>query len=129
MRISDQDLHGRVVISRDGAVIGEITKLFLTGDCQVDAVEVKLRKATAERLRTRHSLLHSATVEIPAHSIQSIGDTVILSVPIEELQREAPSEMEGPRAEPETQPRPAELAGQPRPTRSGTFTSPAPARR
>jgi sporulation protein YlmC with PRC-barrel domain len=96
-------------------VIGEITKLFLTPDCRIDALEVKLRKATAERLRTRHSLLHPATIEIPAQSIQSIGDTVIMSAAFEDLRAPEPAP-----ARAEGEPAPA------RPTRTETLTSPAP---
>jgi len=50
MRLSDQNLKGRTVISSDGQAIGEITSLFLDSEeWRVEAIQVGLRKGTADR--------------------------------------------------------------------------------
>lgn len=86
MRVTDDNLHGRVVLSADGLALGEIEKLFfLSGAFAIDAVLVKLRKDIAERLGMKHSTFHAATMEIPAGFVQSVGDAVILSAKLDEL--------------------------------------------
>jgi sporulation protein YlmC with PRC-barrel domain len=86
MKYSDEELHGRVVLSGDGLAIGEITKLFIDpADWRVEAIQVKLRKEIAERVGASRSIFHAATIEIPAHLIQSVGDAVLLNVPIDNL--------------------------------------------
>lgn len=81
MRLTDDKLRGRIVISGDGRAIGEISQLFLE-DLHVAAIEVKLRKEIAEELGAERGLFHAATLEIPSHMVQSVGDAVILSVPV-----------------------------------------------
>jgi len=86
MRLSDDNLHGRVVISGDGIAIGEITRVFLdSSEWRVEALQVKLRRESAERLGANRSMFHAATLEIPTRMIQSVGDAVILSVPLDGL--------------------------------------------
>lgn len=87
MRISDDNLHGRVVLSADGLAIGEVHKLFFNGaQFAIEAVEVKLRKEIAERLGIKHSTFHPATLEIPANYVQSVGDAVLLAARLDDLQ-------------------------------------------
>jgi len=86
MRQSEDNLHGRVVLSSDGRVIGEIAKLFVDDtDWRIDAIQVKLRKDIAERIGASRGIFHAATIEIPAHLIASSGDAVILTVPVDAL--------------------------------------------
>lgn len=92
MRQSDDNLHGRVVLSSDGRVIGEIVKLFVDDtDWRVDAIQVKLRKDIADRIGASHSMFHAATLEIPAQLIASSGDAVILNIAVDAL-RSPPAE-------------------------------------
>ena len=48
MRLSDEDLRRRVVISGDGVALGEIAHVFLnSSDLHVEALQVKLRRKVA----------------------------------------------------------------------------------
>src|SRR5215207_6937585 len=86
MRITDDNLHGRVVLTADGLAIGEVNKLFFHGGAfAIDAIEIKVRREMAERLGLKHSPFKPAMMEIPAGAVQSVGDAVILSAKLEEL--------------------------------------------
>lgn len=86
MRITDDNVHGRVVLTGDGIAIGEVSKLFIDGErFSISAIEVKLRKDPAERLGFTRSILHRPTLEIPTGLVRSVGDAVILTVPFDEL--------------------------------------------
>ena len=88
MRLSDENLKGRTVIAADGQAIGEIASLFLDSEgWRVEAIQVALRKETADRLGAPRSIFHGGTVEIPVHLIQSVGDTVVLSTPVDGLRQ------------------------------------------
>ena len=87
MRITDDNLHGRVVLTADGIALGEVSKLYLLGgQFAIDAISVKLRKESAERLGLKHSPFNAAHIEIPAGFVQSVGDAVLLSVKLDDLQ-------------------------------------------
>jgi sporulation protein YlmC with PRC-barrel domain len=87
MRITDDNLHGRVVLTADGLAIGEVNKLFFHGgQFALDALEIKVRKEIAEKLGLKHSTFHPATMEIPVGFVQSVGDVVLLTAKLEELQ-------------------------------------------
>lgn len=74
------------MISSDGIAIGEITRLFVeSDDWRIEALQVKLRKDSAERLGANRSMFRSVTVDIPSTAVQSVGDAVILSVPLDHL--------------------------------------------
>lgn len=97
MRITDDNLHGRVVLTADGLAIGELNRLFFHGEqFSIDAIEIKVRKETADRLGLKHSTFHPATLEIPAGFIQSVGDAVILSAKLDDL-RSLPAPTNGAR--------------------------------
>jgi sporulation protein YlmC with PRC-barrel domain len=86
MKISDDNLRGRVVLSSDGLAIGEIERLFIDPtNLRISSLEVRLRKDIADRVGAHRSLFHGATIEIPANAVQSTGDVVILSVPLDAL--------------------------------------------
>ena len=92
MRITDDNLHGRVVLTADGLAIGEVNKLFFHGaQFAIDALEIKVRKEIAEKLSLKHSTFHPATMEIPVGFVQSVGDAVLLTAKLEELQMIQPS--------------------------------------
>jgi sporulation protein YlmC with PRC-barrel domain len=105
MRINDQKIHGKHVISADGVVIGTVEAiLFDSQQLRVDCITVQVRKEITEQLGVARSMFHKAIVEIPAPDIQSVGDTVVLSVPLASLR--APMTPQKPSAvtEPRTAP-------------------------
>jgi sporulation protein YlmC with PRC-barrel domain len=89
MRLSDESLRGRTVISADGNAIGSLVELFIdSSDWRVESIRIELRKDIADRIGASRSLLHRGTIELPVSFIQSVGDAVVLSVEVEQL-REA----------------------------------------
>jgi sporulation protein YlmC with PRC-barrel domain len=82
MQISDELLRGRTVIAADGQAIGELAALFIdTSTWTIVSLQIKLSKTAAEQLGAARSLIHAATIELPVRMVQSVGDTVLLSVP------------------------------------------------
>ncbi len=93
MRLSDGNLRGRTVIAADGQVIGVIAAFFLDSDAwRIESLHVTLRKDIADQLGAHRSVFHAGGLEIPVRLVQSVGDTVVLSVPIDELRKVLPSE-------------------------------------
>ena len=93
MRLSDENLRGRTIISADGQVIGEITSLFLDSETLgVESLKVELRKDSADQIGATRTMFHAGSVEIPVRMIQSVGNTVVLSVPADELRQVLPSD-------------------------------------
>ena len=91
MRISEDDLKGKTVIAADGQAIGQIASLCLESDTwSVDAVQVALRRPAAERLGASRSIFQRGAIEIPVRLIQSVGDAVVLSVPVDGLRQLLP---------------------------------------
>lgn len=89
MRLSDETLHERTVISADGMAIGSITELFIsTSDWRIESVRIELHKDIADRIGASRSIFHRGTIELPVSFIQSVSDTVVLSVDVDQL-REA----------------------------------------
>src|SRR5438105_15702105 len=83
MRINDQKIHGKHVISADGVVIGTVEAiLFDSQELRVDCITVKPRKEITEQLGVARSMFHKGIVEIPARDVQSVSDTIVLSVPL-----------------------------------------------
>jgi sporulation protein YlmC with PRC-barrel domain len=88
MRISDEGIRGRKIVSSDGRQIGEVDSLFLESDgWRVESLHVKLHKSVAEELGASRSLLHAGALEVPVGIVQSVGDSVVLSVPVHELRK------------------------------------------
>jgi sporulation protein YlmC with PRC-barrel domain len=86
MRLSDENLRGRTVIAADGQAMGEVSALFLdAASWRVESLLIKLHKDIADRIGASRSMLHAGTVEIPTQMIQSVGDAVVLNVPVDEL--------------------------------------------
>ncbi len=91
MRISDDDLRGKTVIAADGQAIGQIASLCLDSErWSVDAIQVALRRQTAERLGAAQSIFHRGAIEIPVRLIQSVGDALVLSVAVDGLRQLLP---------------------------------------
>ena len=91
MAFSIEELRGRAVIASDGRVLGEIATLLFEGNggISVEAIRVKLRNDIADQLGIRRSTFRAATIDVPANAIQSVTDTVVLSIAVSEL-RSAP---------------------------------------
>lgn len=95
MRLTDQNMRGRTLIGADGQVVGEIHALFLDSEGRsVESYQVKLRREVAEQLGASHGFFHAGLIEVPTRLIQSVGDTVLLSVSVDELRRSLPQEGE-----------------------------------
>ena len=88
MRVSDEHFRGRTVIAADGQAIGEVDALFIdTSTWAVVALQTKLNKAAAEQIGASRGLLRAATIELPVRVVQSVADTVLLSIPTLELRQ------------------------------------------
>jgi len=92
MRISDDHLRGRTVISADGKALGEITMLFLDNATWViESFEVKLRNEAADDIGVSRSIFKkAATLEIPVQMVQSVGDAVVFSIASQGLRKLLP---------------------------------------
>lgn len=95
MHCLEETLRERTVIGADGQVLGVVGGLFVdTETWSVPAVQVKLKGEIADRLGASRSLLHTATVAVPARFIQSVGDTLVLSLGVEALHQALLAETE-----------------------------------
>lgn len=95
MRLSDDSLRGRTVISSDGLAVGEISTLFLDSEAwRVESLQVRLRKDIADRLGADRSVFHAGALEIPIRMIHSVGDAVVLSVGVDGLRQVLPGASE-----------------------------------
>ena len=91
MRLSDENLRGRTTIAADGQVVGEIAALFLESDTwRVESLQIRLGKDIADQLGADRNLFHAGTLKIPVRLVQSVGDTVVLSVPVDGLREVLP---------------------------------------
>jgi sporulation protein YlmC with PRC-barrel domain len=91
MQISDEHLRGRTVIAADGQAIGEVAALFIdTSTWTIVALQIKLSKSAAEQVGAARGLLRAATLDLPVRMVQSVSDTVLLSVPTLELRQTSP---------------------------------------
>lgn len=89
MRLSDRTLHGRTVISADGKVIGSISELFIsTSEWRVESIRIELHKDIADSIGANRTIFHRGTIELPVSFVQSVSDTVVLTVDVDQL-REA----------------------------------------
>jgi sporulation protein YlmC with PRC-barrel domain len=89
MRLSDETLRGKTVISADGKAIGSVAELFIsTSAWQVESIRIELHKEIADRIGANRTIFHRGTIELPVSFVQSVGDAVVLSVDVDQL-REA----------------------------------------
>lgn len=86
MRISDDSLRGRTVISNDGLAVGEVTRVLIdTTTWRVETLEVELRKESADRIGIRRTMFRPTTVEISVDTVRSVGDAIVLAVDLANL--------------------------------------------
>lgn len=89
MRLSAENLNGRTVIAADGQAVGSIKSIFLdAADWRVESISIELRKDVADRIGASRSVFHAGLIELPVTLIQSVGDAVVLTAPVDAL-REA----------------------------------------
>jgi sporulation protein YlmC with PRC-barrel domain len=89
MRLSDKTLHGRTVISADGKVLGSMSEVFIsTSDWRVESIHVELNNDIADRIGADRTMFHRGMLELPVGFVQSVSDTVVLTLDVEQL-REA----------------------------------------
>jgi sporulation protein YlmC with PRC-barrel domain len=99
VRLSDESLRGRTVISADGNAIGSLVELFISSsDWRVESIRIELQKDIADRIGASRTLLHRGTIELPVSFIQSVGDAVVLSIEVDRLReaRRSPERDEAP---------------------------------
>jgi len=95
MRLSDENLRGLTVIGADGRAIGDIAAIFLDSDSwRVESLRVTLRKDIADQLGASRTMFRAGTVELPIRLIQSVGDALVLSVPVDGLREVLPADGE-----------------------------------
>jgi len=104
MRLADDNIRGRPVISADGQAIGSVTTVYVDAtDWRVESLGVELHKDIADRIGAARSLFRRGVVEIPVALIQSIADTVVLGVAVDDLREGRRTTREG-EAAPEAAP-------------------------
>lgn len=82
----DASIRGRHVIAADGQDVGQISDLMVAIETwRVDSVRLKLNNSIADRLGVRRGKFHPGILDLPVQMIQSVGDSVVLSVPTAEL--------------------------------------------
>jgi sporulation protein YlmC with PRC-barrel domain len=91
MRVTDHSIHGKHVISADGNIIGNVDAVYIDGtSLRLDCLSVAVRKDVSEKLGVEHGVFRKGCVEIPVDQIQSIGETIVLAVPLASLRTVAP---------------------------------------
>jgi sporulation protein YlmC with PRC-barrel domain len=86
MRISDENLRGRAVVSSDGQVIGTVEEIFLDSkDWHIESLRVELKNDTADRIGIHRSVFRHGSIEVPVRLIQSVGDALVLTVALDGL--------------------------------------------
>lgn len=87
MRMHDESLRGRTVLTSDGIHLGQVESLTLeTDNWRVEALDVKLRKEAAQQIGAQRKFMKASVVPVPVSKVKSIQDAVILSVPLNELE-------------------------------------------
>ena len=86
METTDVELRDRTVIGADGNAIGQVAAMIVDADSwAVKAVRIKLRNNVAEQAGVGHSLFRASTIDVRVDHIQSVGDTMVLTVSVDGL--------------------------------------------
>lgn len=95
MRFSERVHQGRTVVASGGQTIGTVEALFIDGETwKVEALQVKLNSEAADQIGAFWNFFHAGRVELPTRIVQSVSDTVVLSVSVDELRHVLPSASE-----------------------------------
>jgi len=86
MNTSLDNLPGISVLDRTGRALGTITRVLVdTESWAVRALQVRLRRQTAQDLGVRWSPFHQPTMDVPTGLVLAAGDAVILRATLDEL--------------------------------------------
>jgi sporulation protein YlmC with PRC-barrel domain len=85
---TSRELNGKTVIDGAGNPIGEVEDVLIDDTSwRVSALRVKLRREAANALGERQRAFHSAVIDVPAEAIGAAGQTVVLNVPVGQVQQ------------------------------------------
>jgi sporulation protein YlmC with PRC-barrel domain len=86
MRFLPDDLRHRTVLDASGLAIGEVEDLlFDPTSWHIEALRIRLKREVTVKAGVESSRLRRAHIDVSTGAVQSIGDAVLLSVPLEEL--------------------------------------------
>ena len=68
--------------------------VFESEGWRVEALHIKLVRDIADKIGAPRSVFHAGALEIPVRIVQSVGDSVVLSVPVGDLRKVLPGEAE-----------------------------------
>ncbi|MCP3137386.1 PRC-barrel domain-containing protein [Pyxidicoccus xibeiensis] len=99
MRITERVHAGRTVVAAGGQELGTVEALSIDSETwKVEALQVKLHSETADQIGAFWNFFHAGRIELPTRIVQSVSDTVLLSVSVDELRQVLPSESAAPPA-------------------------------
>ena len=65
--------------------------MFIDSDAwAVESMRVRLRNGVADRLGAARTIFSAGTIEIPVRLVQSVGDAIVLAVPVDGLRQVLP---------------------------------------
>ncbi|WP_342379377.1 DUF2171 domain-containing protein [Myxococcus stipitatus] len=93
MRFSERVRPGHPVVAAGGQQIGTVDALSIDSETwKVEALQVKLRPEAADQIGAFWNYFHAGRIELPTRIVQSVSDTVVLSVSLDELRQVLPQE-------------------------------------
>ena len=93
MRFTEHVHKGRTVVAAGGEELGTVAALTLDDETwRVETLQVKLESDSADRLGAFWNLFHAGRIELPTRFVQSVSDTVVLSVSVDGLRQELSAE-------------------------------------
>lgn len=88
MRFSERIHPGRTVVAAGGQELGTVDALSIEGETwKVETLHVKLHSESADQLGAFWNFFHAGRIELPTRIVQSVSDTVVLSVTVDELRQ------------------------------------------
>lgn len=91
-----KDVMGMELVAQDGRAIGKLVGLDLDlGEWRVAALLVRLHREVLEDLNLKRPLLGTQQMRVPAQYVAGVGDVILLSRKLSELEKIAePAEPE-----------------------------------
>ena len=97
MLVSERNLLGLNVRSKDGTALGEVVGLKIqTNGWTVKAVEVSFSGDVLKRLNMRRPAFGSRTVEISVAAVARVDNDLVLSKTVEELAKSSDTDIPSP---------------------------------
>jgi len=86
MLISPSELRGRPVVDAEGVAFGDLDELYFdTLTLTVRMFRVAVRRDRQDQAGVHGSLMRKAHLDIGADKVQSVGDAIVLNVPLSVL--------------------------------------------